>query len=595
MDTPIRLEIVKGVAPAPGDPHSAEAGLDTLNLIDPSGIALLTNGWRMQLPALKKGGIWADSDGADGRTLIGDANTNVKEKMRVVVSNTDLKQRQAIMRHLNRMKEDAEAFWTGGYQIEPVYLALQAASAQAEQFALIYTLEYDPSAETDPFETASPWEFTLEIEREPAWRMVVPPGVSPRWYHHWKNGRTPGMANFDYDDLRLDADATRTDHFAYDSLYNRFEWTGGGTDHSSYLAKNWIDIDGEDIPGDAPALVEVSINYGTVVYGLTNQILIGRSTLPRDCYSITLDETILAFNIFAAGDSNGLVTIANDACGVFSNDDAVNRKIATYTVAGSAPWTEIMDWRQTNDYMSPNMFKGTWAAFLRCQQITGALGDIEARLKIVLGPGGVAQYIAYQYLDPQTMPFINDFTSCAPQFPLTYLGQFEFPFSGEAYSGPAGRGLDGYGEALMVFAIEVMNNNASSRNIEILDLVLMPVHEAFTIATWENFPDYPYVNPTGSRSVYIDNTGYLSHGKPGIICCSDTVGGDPPYSGGFIPAEIRGAPLMLEPGKDNRLYFIFQHYYTGGPWESSIASEEYEVGINVVPRCYGIADVEPDS
>lgn len=585
METPIRLDIVKGILPAIQDPYSAEVGYEAMSLLDSSGIALRPQGWQMKIASLKRGGVWGDSPLHDGRQLIASARGNVVETLRCTVSNHELHQRQAIVKRLQHFMVAAERQSTTGYQIEPVYLALQAACTKAEQFALIYTISIDNT--TDPFDLTSNWDFDLAIEREPAWRMVVPPGGNPRLYHFWKQGKVPGV-DFDYTDMSL---YEGTDHFHYETIYNRHEWDNA--DYLTPLAKNYIDIAAEDIPGDAPALITLAVGAVSL---LGWQVHIAQSTKPITIYDRDGDQINQA-NILNAGDcdTGGLITKSVDGCGVYSNNSVANRYVGTYSMPASTTRTDLITWSRLNGATGTRVFelnlnRGTYAAFLRCKQTSGAAGDVEVRLSMTEGDG-----LNILTLDYQAMPIVAAAVGCAKRFDALYLGRFSIPLGGRSVQSFDGRGLAvgdrNSGGGNIILKLTVRNNNAAIRTTEFLDLILMPVDEAYCVGL-------EISSSVTSKNFMFDNTGYLMHGEVLDIAQSGwQANPDPIYQIDQHTIELRGQIPQLTPGVNNRLYLFNRAYLTNAYYSAAGGADadwDMTVRLNIIPRCYGIAEVEPN-
>jgi len=595
MQEPIELEIIKGVEPVPGDTETAEKPLDRLNLLSSSGLALDTDGWQMAYPSLKNQGLWIDSPTMNGRELSRSPQTNVIETMTLTMTNNDLSQRQGIMKHLFRLQQDARDFWSMESQYQPVYLNFKPAVGVCNQYALLYT--FDVAMDSDPYDCTNSWLVTLTFERAP-WRAVVPPGGNPRLFKFWKQNWAWGI-NYTIDDLRLHQDDGTgfddTTYSAYDTVDNRFEWEGGGTSHEGYLSKNWIDIPADEIPGDMEADAYISVTPSSGSAYPFVKFWVARYTRPTTFRGRQSDEDSLAYNILAAGDGvaafgGGAGTAVVDACGVYCRTDAANQYIVQYTAPVAAGvWQNVLQWYPANQLQNIASWRGTWAAFLRCQQTNGAQDDVQARL--VIEQGYALGYGGRYYTDPQVLPYWVALSSCR-EFPVMYLGQFTLPLDNEYLSGGYGRGaeISGVANDAVWLSVETLNTKTATRTLEFLDLILMPVDEAFGCFTAEN----SILGHVSSNSFNImDTTGYAMHGKPGMYA---SVNGGNETPDRFMPIEYRGAAIRLKPGVNNRLYFLFQHYNAAAPVDNiSYASAEHTIRVSVVPRFQGIADVEQDS
>ncbi len=606
---PSILRFIQGVQPVPSDAETAEKGyteiISLLGVAGQDGYFLDTErGWQAGYPQLKSGGLYTQNALVDGKQLIAAAYDDVLETFVIVVKASSWLTHATLMSRLFRLRDNAALFHTSEYQIDPVFIEYRHQEAKASQFALIRTIDIASSELDQPdANQVAVTRVTLKVMREGNWRIVVPPGGNPRLWQYWKQGLVFGQ---DYvftginevteiNDFRLHsnggAEPGETDFVRYEIFQNRFEWSGGGTSYAAYLSHNWIDIDAEDIPGDVPADVQFTFSPTGDPTRPTSHIMVARYTGPRTFYGREIDSDILAYNILACPDGHiaAVGTTANDACGIYCNDQVANRKIETYSIGGSSAWIRILQWVGGQGVVPPisiPQFTGTWVAFLRCQQTDGAVGDVQMRL--VIEHGYQVTYGAALTLDPQTMPYVAPVAGCI-EYRLAYLGQFTLPFPNHPWSNERGIGqfINGDVSDCVAISVEVKNLNASARTLEFVDLVLMPIHEAFAIVTAQS-SQLKHVSSNGL--VIYDNTGYATHGKQQDYA-NGTVGITSPST--YFPLEIRGNSIRLKPGVNNRLYFAVQNYYPVGAFEYSRPILDYNVRLSIVPRCLGITDVEP--
>lgn len=573
----ICFEIVKGIPKAPGDTASAEQDLVTFDLLDVNGLSVQPNGWTMAQPGIKRGGTWAESQLTDGRTLIAAGKENVVETISLVMSNASLQQRHQILASLRRLADDARLFWTHNYQIEPVYLKLKVAGATAHQYALIYNIEVADSS--DPFNIHVAWEVTITVEREPAWNLVVPPGGNPIEYLFWSQGKTRGV-EYDYTDMSL---WENTDHFAYKDVTMRCEFNAA---YDALRSENFIDIDANDIPGDAPALLFVDVEEDLPPNWNPYELYIARSTLPRTVDDQE-DATFLTRNTLNAGDADvgSLITKAISAsCGVYSNGGA-NRYHGTYTVpAGvSANWREdVCRWRDGINgatTLNLNSFRGEYIVFVRMAATNGSDGDIQVRLKVT----NLANTVWYSPV--VDLPVDTLIITCVDYF-LLYFGRITIPLGSKARSWVDGRGLSTIlqsgGTGNLEFQLQTWNTTGSTRDIQILDLWLMPVGEE----TGSVFLDLDYVAP--DFHIYADNTGYVNHGEPISIGRHINEVTDPGRRW-HDDKEVRGSIPTLKPKHNNRLYFLLAENNANRDNLASRAPTELTTRLNIIPRCYGVS------
>lgn len=568
----ICLQIVKGIPKAPGDTESAEQEMVILDLLDANGFSVQTDGWTMGLPGLKRGGTWVETQITDGRELIAAPKDNVTETIELGIGNQDLLQRYQLFTKLQRMADDARAFWADGYQIEPVYLKFKANGARVYQYALIYTISIADSS--DPYEIAEAVKVSLVIEREPAWRMVVPPGGNPLEYWFWSQGKTRGV-DYDWEDMSL---GTNTDHLAYGILPNVCEFDGA--DKTTFLTTPWIDIDGAKIPGDAPALVCTAY---TIDGELFSHLHMALSTEPRRRYDRSLNEYAYMRNTLNCGDAGDLVVKAVDACGARSNDQIANRYIHSDTIlAATTTFTNELRWSNVSgDPSFPfhnNQMHGEWAIYLRCQCTNGSDGDIEVRAYF-------QRDNEYTYLPAQEVPG-RTAGVCANEFDWLYMGRVQLPQSGDVSSSIAGTGFSNNDEA-WIPGVEARNTAGANRVFEAIDLVFMPINEGYCVADGSGLFNN---NMGNSDTLVVDNTGYFTHGKPADHCATHSTNGEQ-------GVQLQGSVPGLKPGVDNRLYFLQRYYRSVAAYHVAfiptpgLNTNDGPVRINIVPRCYGVADL----
>lgn len=380
---------------------------------------------------------------------------------------------------------------------------------------------------------------------------------------------------------------TGTDHFFYDSsVDNRTEF-GDVTNYLTFLSQNWIDIDASRIPGDVPALVEMSLTGVDPTGGSFYNVMVAKTTKPRTIKARSglpvTGADVPAFAILNAGDCDGTsaVTIANDTCGVISDGSTTQKKIATYSLAAgpAANFTGdiILYLVNTAPYRYINLWRGTWSVFLRCKQTNGTQGDVYGRLQI---RDGLKSEVS---LDPIVMPTIATSVSCVREWAVQYLGTFRLPFDKNAFSsGKSGTGLSN-DQAAIEFELQLRNTAAAIRTFEFLDFIFMPMDESFG--------EVIVIDPTlqmNAELVTLDNTGYLAHGQPGDFGSFDFNSNDINQA-----QEVRGSLPTLTPGVNNRLYFLYSIMtgtFTLGSQFSDPAGS-LVTRLNIVPRWLGTRDV----
>lgn len=551
------LAIIKGLPVAKGDSNSAEDGQTVIDLLDTSGFSMKTDGWSPKVAGLKRGGIWSDNPATPGRSLITGAVGNVTEKMELTVKGASNALLAAKMANLRRMIDDARNFWEATVQVEPVYLKWWAFGAPGSQYALIYDI--DSASIFEPFDEQIVIDLTLTIEREIAWR-ALPPGQNPRIWKFERDNK-----NYDTDDLHLGKD---TDYIAYEAtISNRHEWDP--TDYLTPLTKNYIDIPAVDVPGDAPALLMVDMLHDTT---LTDSHHIWLSTTPTTATTRETTPVTAGLNyIFNAGDSDGMAIVDN-ANGVLSDGSSVDEKIIQVASIDDA----TAEWKNSNGHgvIDATLLRGRYVVLLRYDQTSGSAGDLELRVQFKYNNTTATADTIFEELGP-----VDTVLAVTP-WQVGYFGIVTIPPGTAAQPDILGRGpevmdsnIDG-----LVLAINAIGSAAGP--LEILDLILIKIDEAYALVQ----VDTPVMQAAAGEDDHwiIDNTGYLTHGKPDEIAMKYIL---TTATGAIVDAprvlQFSGALPMLQPGVNNRLNFFF----------GSDEDDTLEARVSIVPRWYGVRDV----
>lgn len=584
----IILQIIKGIPSAPLDPNSAESPMESLDLLDSTGIALLTEGWSPQIAPLKNGGLWVDSATMDGRQLLSDNVGNVTETMQVTCASQYIPNRLAILKKLGRLARMARAFHSGTWQIDPVYLKWQSSCTELDQYALLFNIDW--SINGDTFDPTMAWDVTLTLEREPYWRALWP-GANPIEWHFQNQGKTRGVVavnnGYTYADMSLQQ---KSDHFKFGNCQNRTEI--GAITNKVFLSGNWIDID--TIPGDAPALICASFRVSSVISATSPQRVMMAQTLNPT--SIEAREAVTPFavgdNIPAfltlnfADEAGGVMTKASDACGVIGNNSNTTEYIETYThPAGPATtFTMRASWPLGNiPVKQMNLWRGTLMAFMRCKQTNGSANDIRARLTIHNG-----QFAAIQ-TDEVGIPIRTEGASCVNAWALVYMGQFRLPFDKNAFSSPDGRGLFGGADNFEI-ELETRNTTAATKTLEFLDIVFLPIDLACAI--FDRTQDSTAGSELDATTVIFDNTGYVSHGQIGDYVIANNTASDLSAAISYDnPQKLTGVIPKLIPGVNNRLYMLLSLWSTSLSLEYSAPESTTQLRLNIVPRWASVRDI----
>jgi len=556
------LKIIKGLPKIPGYSASAEVGVDELDLLDPLGYSCYS--YDIQIPNLKSGAVFADSPITDGRTLISGALGNLTETIRLQLTAGTLIQMAAMLSRLAKFRENCHDFWQSMGQIEPVYLKHQIEGEPGPRYALLYNIEINVES---PLEPGDPQRtVTLSIEREPAWRGLAPGDNPKRWTVEHAAGQTWNSASADL--------IAGINHFAYTTtLFNCIEFLNQG----AIDRKNYIDIPAANIPGSAPALVEIDIDPNGS--NTLQNAYLARSTKPT---SLTNRDgnTVLQYNTLPAVTALTLgadTTLVDDTGGIAYPPTKAARQRGQVSFATDTGLKARFTWTTnsattTKPRLSSQVLRGRYLVFCRARQVGGAVGEVTLQLSASNISNVVGDF-------PSSTVTIQAGTGNTSEWPVVYLGVITIPSIQRSTVGLDGRGTyvwDGT-SAHDDFTLSLMaGRNAATAVVYVSDLILIPFDEC--CVKWDN-----NVTP-----VTYDNSHYLTHGTPEHVAAgrTETVVNSP-YDAPFS-VELSGQPLTLLPGVDNRIYFFNKD--TTGNGSESITQASYTARMNIIPRWYGFRD-----
>jgi len=558
-----QLMIVKGIQKTPGDSFSAEVGLTTFNLMSDGPVTLQE--WSPAIPAVKNSGVWTDSPISDGRRLLAAPVGNVTEKMTILITDSTYLGVQKQLVVLNQMVLDCREFWQGNAQIEPIWLAWAAGcnNPLLPQYALLYNIE---TALTYIRSNQPTIEVNITLEREPYWRGI-PPGANPKLWSYYVNSAHPQF------DVSVSTLVTLSDHLITQTIQNKFEWTPAAVDSQvTPLSQNYIDITASQVPGDAPALVEMVLT--PEIAGSYQDTFISLSS--RDLVQVNHSgaNKASAYNL-AAGDGTApggaAKTIGTINTGLLSNNSAVNYTfVQKALVAGDVAYTNYLYWGDiANDIIGidRHLLAGTYAVFLRAKAtVDDTTVKVRITFKEVDGTTGVASGGVVFTDIPITGTGANNYE-------LHYVGQLSIPFQTNDVFGVLGYGR--YvrdNKSNLYITLDAKNSSGANRTLNILDLVFVPT---------ENWLCEFVPTGTSQNNIIVDSTGYFSGAKAEVVAGNYY----PVTPRTMIGGELRGQTPYLLPGRNQRLYFLFNSSL--GPTPNA----PFTVRLNIVPRWSGIRDV----
>lgn len=592
------LRIVRGIQVAPGDTGSAEPGYTVINLLSGSaeGFALDSDvsGWDPALPAPKQG-LWNEVPFVDGRSPYTGAEMNVTETMNLVVTAPTHLRMSELLSQLFDMVESVKQFWFDEFNCQPVFLHWWANGAPGRQYALIMSIDADVSNPSVDDESNIVRDVTLTIEREPYWRAEVPPGANPIYWTLFAQDLLPGL-NYDYDDdLRLAQTATYPVLYALASgtLLNNVSYSALSASSNTQVDKNYLTIPAEDIPGDAPALAQMTLqrlsNTGSVIGHHNYSYMVSRST--RKALETMRNGNIARYVTmipFTAGTYNTPVLQA-DTGGIDGFNVTTSTTITRNRLAITPSGAFVNYWEATLG-LQTNIQRGRFAVFVRCRQNSGSSGDISLRVGFRRTGVGDPNIL---YTDTITAP-LQAGTGNTNFWNLAYMGSIRLPLQeGETMLSTAGNiggsGLFNAENDGVEISLEVLRSTGTAL-LYFLDVILLPYDEIML----DSFAPAD-ATPSSGQAVdthVIDNTGYLTRGKPVSVSVGQNTLAYAAIEAMNYQAvtELRGGALTLEPGVDNLLYILEYTEETrcnvGDNGEDGIA-----VHVNIVPRWRGIRAV----
>jgi hypothetical protein len=554
---PQKLMLVKGLPSSAslGNTGTTDLPPVTVNLRD--GIFGLYDEqpFAPQLAGLKENAAYSDPVTVAGRELIAGEDQNVIETVYLRANPMEGTQmaRAAALHQLRLFSQAAQRFWTERHLVDPVYLVWQASEAPFEQYALVTSIKV--KSLVDGFIPNRIGLLTLEIEREPYWRPVAP-GGNPKLFAFQQRGLVENVG-YQHDDLSLTAFGGSADLQAMveATVYPFDESTSPS--HTGNV--NYVDIPASACVGDAPIPALVVVNCGAGSPSLS-EVHLALSTA-RDLYSDEagnvqnrrLGNTMNAADafIFSADVDLTVTALTDGIIGVYSAFSAANRSILGLYYNANAVEGMACYWTR-----NVAQFSGRYAVFLRAEVSSGTASDIAFRVGVNIGTSGT----------PTSDWVYFPSGSYAP----LYLGEVDAGAPGRRPAHADGTGLLDDG----VFSLYLHTKKAAGAvaNVKLIDLVLMPIDEAYLSLTSETFLQGDFF----VEYMIADTTGYLA-GGPVENVPAKVFTNQPQL------IEHAGAALYLRPGVRNRLYFM---PVTAAP----SPAQTYQIRVNVLPRWAGIRD-----
>lgn len=560
MANDVQLWIGKGIAPVPGDTGGIETMDDVLDLLTVRGFSVSLDGWTPKVAQVKDGGIYLDNPAIADHFPIALSLGNVQETIKLTSSGSSHDGRYYLQNRLFRLRSAAHAFWLSESQNQPVFLCYQAPGSKGPLYALIYSIDVAPV--TDAMVAVNTNELVITIDRECGWSLI-PPGANPKWASYIINGTESTWLNSGSSNAALNSGS---DHLVQGTCYNRQE-----LDATLYVIStaNYIDIPAAKIPGDLPAnvCITVEVNDGVGTF----DVYIAKSTKPTTVRD-RAGNLLPLYNVFPASGSvpQTDTSMINDTTrGIIHVINSANKQIARTTFATTA--TEIIRllWyvSSTMPHLNSRVLRGTYAIFVRGSQINGTEGYITMRLSIVSTGNFVVFDSGQKTVEKETAGYDA----------LHYMGMVTLPTNTPETISARGKG----GQAEYDFRMELYalrNTATGSASLNITDVIFLPIEEGVV----EVAPSAWLTSVSFEPFAHIyDNTGYFTHGKPEAVL---TVHGVPAANNEeYVPlSEPKGGQITLDPGVNNRLYFLAVRHDVDPPTADPAA--KFDVFIDIVPR-----------
>ncbi|MCA9367109.1 putative Ig domain-containing protein [Candidatus Kaiserbacteria bacterium] len=580
IDCDEALDIIVGLPSIFGDTYSNEPPMQVFSLMEkvPLG-ANLEVLWTPNIAAPEGGGQWQSSSNIDGRIPTSLNVGNVNEVIQFYFNTPSYSDFARTWSLIQRIVELSRQFGTTYYQTTPVYMRWCPAEGR-EQYALIKNM--NAVAIKDSRDGNYNMRCTIDIEREPAWRPL-PPFSNPKLWSLYANNTTQTASNVDL--------LSGSNDLISGTVVNKHEYDS--TDYNGApLSQNWIDIPAASIPGDAPALVQIT-GISAANEGATypmNYVVIGVSSKPDTGYDASGNLMRNAYTI-NAGDcdritSGGGVTpskqVEGTDTGVYSNgSNATQYNVIVTCTASATSTTSGIAWGNNSPIikaLDKQLMRGRYAVFIRGGSSTtaGSAGD------------AISASLYYQ----ETRSSIDTRTKVGRvTFPLNdarlnFCGEIVLPRAARENIGTNGLGISITDASLSNAIFELTdftNSLGSTQSVTITDIIFIPIDEG---AIYVNIP-VDGGELAGVSSIVIDGTGYLSRNNNKTVSRL-TATADSQVQG-LVPSTI--GQILLNPNTDYRMYFAWIAPGAGSSGLVAPARASMDIYINIIPRWYGVRDI----
>ena len=225
-------------------------------------------------------------------------------------------------------------------------------------------------------------------------------------------------------------------------------WQQGSRVKVASEVNNYVEFDANEIKGDAHAKTMIRVYTGPTGYEPVAEVIMGLKTRGLD--------TFTSFLTAAGANPSGWSENMGTDTSLISYPPGPGGKAAQCTFTGDQTLVERINWLLATANNSAD-WTGAYRVFCRARQIGGAAGDVSLQLHVNQGGATVAGEIVKMKMTDNRDEIVD-------------LGTFSymlFPPLGDETAD----------ETLLVFYLYAKSDNGATPNLNIFDIVLIPVDE----------------------------------------------------------------------------------------------------------------------
>lgn len=341
------------------------------------------------------------------------------------------------------------------------------------------------------------------------------------------------------------------------------------------LRLNYVDIAAEDIPGDAPALMSIVVDRNNST-SITDVNLYIARRLDAISTEALYTQTFMAQGSTLASPTGITSTYQSDnGRGITSTPGgAASARYAMQFVTGAGAISDaaIASWELSNVPQS-----GKVAVFLRGGLTAGVAADIPMYVRFYVSSSLSVEFI----VRTQSRSLSAGVSSSYPA--LTYMGSLDMTLIKNAV-----RLADGLGVGVSRPTLQLRFGGRSAgaaATYRVTDLLLIPYDDLFAAMVGLNMTNEADIE----RYALYDNTGYFNQNADAIGLLHQTA--PPPNNDTYEVCEVQGQSMVLEPNRNNRLYFLLGSSTTSPTNDSTLSFVTLRTRLNIVPQWRRIRSV----